>query len=211
MLQNRADRLEGGKLRSGYFHIPRLGQLNAPIYLPVLMSRFVAWYRALFDDEFHIPKRLDLSEFGDLADHLHVLVLDSTRNSWRFERFAPFSAARARVDMTDAEVNDQRFAPFNRRLDREARASPPRESSNAAGGLIWASTFGIGGYFLGKNLQHFVGLIGWVALVQRMFPQTIGARDPCKKLVSPLRKQTLVLMFQLSLIDILTSLVKMQE
>jgi membrane protein DedA with SNARE-associated domain len=35
---------------------------------------------------------------------------------------------------------------------------------NAAGGLIWASTFGIGGYFLGKNLQHFLGPMGWVAL-----------------------------------------------
>jgi membrane protein DedA with SNARE-associated domain len=35
---------------------------------------------------------------------------------------------------------------------------------NTAGGLIWASTFGIGGYFLGKNLQHFLGPIGWVAL-----------------------------------------------
>jgi hypothetical protein len=47
--------------------------------------------------------------------------------------------------------------------------------------------------------------------LQRMFPQTIGARDRCKKLVSPLRKHTLVYMFQISLIDILTSLVKMQE
>jgi membrane protein DedA with SNARE-associated domain len=35
---------------------------------------------------------------------------------------------------------------------------------NAAGGLIWAGTFGTGGYFLGKNLQNFVGPIGWVAL-----------------------------------------------
>jgi membrane protein DedA with SNARE-associated domain len=35
---------------------------------------------------------------------------------------------------------------------------------NAAGGLIWASTFGIGGYFLGRNLQHLLGPIGWVAL-----------------------------------------------
>jgi membrane protein DedA with SNARE-associated domain len=35
---------------------------------------------------------------------------------------------------------------------------------NTAGGLIWACTFGIGGYFLGKNLEHFVSPIGWVAL-----------------------------------------------
>jgi hypothetical protein len=126
MLLNRADQLEGGKLRSRYFYIPRLGQLNAPIYLPVWMSRFVARYRALFDDKFHIPKRLDLSESGDVADHLHVLVLDTTRNTWRFERFAPFSAAWAGVDMTDAEVNDQRFVPFNRRLD-EKLARPLRE------------------------------------------------------------------------------------
>ena len=35
---------------------------------------------------------------------------------------------------------------------------------NGAGGLAWANTFGIGGYFLGKNLQHFVGRVGWVAL-----------------------------------------------
>jgi membrane protein DedA with SNARE-associated domain len=36
---------------------------------------------------------------------------------------------------------------------------------NAAGGLVWASTFGVGGYILGKNLQRFVGPIGWMALV----------------------------------------------
>src|SRR5665213_1638394 len=36
---------------------------------------------------------------------------------------------------------------------------------NAAGGAIWAATFGLGGYLFGKNLQHFVGPIGWVALV----------------------------------------------
>jgi membrane protein DedA with SNARE-associated domain len=28
---------------------------------------------------------------------------------------------------------------------------------NGAGGLVWASSFGLTGYFLGKNLQHFVG------------------------------------------------------
>lgn len=35
---------------------------------------------------------------------------------------------------------------------------------NAAGGLVWASAFGLGGYFLGENIQHFVGPIGWMAL-----------------------------------------------
>jgi membrane protein DedA with SNARE-associated domain len=35
---------------------------------------------------------------------------------------------------------------------------------NGAGGLVWASSFGLTGYFLGKNLQHFVGPVGWVAL-----------------------------------------------
>ena len=119
MLLNRADHLEDGKLPVGYFYIPRLGQLSAPGYLPVLMSRFVARYRALYDDEFHIPKRLELSEFGNLADHLHVLAFDATGNTWTFERFAPFSAVRAGVDMTGAEVNDGRFAPFNRRLDEK--------------------------------------------------------------------------------------------
>jgi hypothetical protein len=116
MLLNRADHLEGGKRCAADASIS-LDQLNAPNYLPVLMSRFVARYRALFDDEFHIPKRLELSEFGAFADHLHVLVLDTTRNTWTFERFAPFSRVRAGVDMTGAEVNDQRFAPFNRHLD----------------------------------------------------------------------------------------------
>jgi hypothetical protein len=119
MLLNRAAHLEGGKLPVGYFYIPRLGQLSAPSYLPVLMSRFVAQYRTLFDDEIHIPTRLELSAFGDLADYLHILALGRTRETWTFERFAPFSAARAGVDMTGAEVNDQRFAPFNRRLDEK--------------------------------------------------------------------------------------------
>lgn len=102
MLLNPADHLEYGKLPGGYFYIPRLGHLNAPRYLPVVMSRFVARYRVLFDDEFHIPKRLELSDFGDLADHLHVLAFDAIRNTWMFERFAPFSALRAGVDMSGA-------------------------------------------------------------------------------------------------------------
>ena len=36
---------------------------------------------------------------------------------------------------------------------------------NAAGGVVWAATFGLSGYLFGKNLQRFVGPIGWIALV----------------------------------------------
>jgi membrane protein DedA with SNARE-associated domain len=36
---------------------------------------------------------------------------------------------------------------------------------NAAGGVVWAASFGLGGYLFGKNLQHFVGPIGWITLV----------------------------------------------
>jgi hypothetical protein len=119
MLLNRATLPEDVKLRSGYFYIPRLGQLNAAQQLPVLMSRFVAQYRALFDDEIRIPKRAEVSEFGDLADHLHILVLEASREAWRYQRFAPFSAARIGVDLTGARINDQRFVPYSRRLDEK--------------------------------------------------------------------------------------------
>jgi len=64
MLLNRVDLPEDGKLRSGNFYIPRLGQLNAAQQLPVLMSRFVAQYRALFDDEIRIPKRAEVRNLG---------------------------------------------------------------------------------------------------------------------------------------------------
>jgi len=119
MLRNRVNLPEDGKPRSGNFYIPRLGQLNAGHQLPVLMSRFVAQYRASFDDEIHIPKHLELSEFGGLADHLHILALGASRETWTFQRFAPFSAARMGVDLTGANVNDLRFAPYNRRLDEK--------------------------------------------------------------------------------------------
>jgi hypothetical protein len=118
-LLNQATLPEDVKLRSGYFYIPRLGQLNGAQRLPVLMSRFVAQHRALFDDEIHIPKRLELSEFGGLADHLHVLALGGSRETWTFQRFALVSAARIGADLTGAEVTDQRFAPYNRRLDEK--------------------------------------------------------------------------------------------
>jgi hypothetical protein len=119
MLLNRATLPEDGKLRTGYFYIPRISQSNGAQHLPVLMSRFVAQYRASFDDEIHIPKRLELSEFGDLADHLRILVLGASRETWTFQGFAPFSAARIGMDLTGAKVNDRRFAPYNRQLDEK--------------------------------------------------------------------------------------------
>jgi len=119
MLLNRASLPENSKLWSGNFYIPRLEQLNAHQHLPVLMSRFVSKYRALFNDESHIPKRLELSEFGALADYLHILVLGASREAWTFQRFAPFLAARIGMDLTGAEINDPRLAPYNRRLDEK--------------------------------------------------------------------------------------------
>ncbi|MGY2909636.1 DedA family protein [Bradyrhizobium sp. URHC0002] len=35
---------------------------------------------------------------------------------------------------------------------------------NAAGGVIWATIFGLGGYLVGKNVEQLLGPIGWVAL-----------------------------------------------
>ena len=36
---------------------------------------------------------------------------------------------------------------------------------NAAGGIIWATLYGLGGYFLGDNVHRLTGTIGTVALV----------------------------------------------
>ena len=36
---------------------------------------------------------------------------------------------------------------------------------NAAGGIVWATIFGVGGYLLGKGIEHIAGPAGWVALV----------------------------------------------
>ena len=35
---------------------------------------------------------------------------------------------------------------------------------NAAGGIVWASIFGVGGYLLGQSIEHIAGPIGWAAL-----------------------------------------------
>ena len=35
---------------------------------------------------------------------------------------------------------------------------------NAAGGIVWASLFGVGGYLLGQGIERIAGPVGWVAL-----------------------------------------------
>ena len=35
---------------------------------------------------------------------------------------------------------------------------------NAAGGIVWASVFGLGGYLLGEGIRHVAGPIGWAML-----------------------------------------------
>jgi membrane protein DedA with SNARE-associated domain len=36
---------------------------------------------------------------------------------------------------------------------------------NAAGGIVWATLFGLGGYFLGDNIHRITGPIGISAIV----------------------------------------------
>ncbi len=35
---------------------------------------------------------------------------------------------------------------------------------NAAGGIVWASVFGVGGYLLGEGIRRIAGPVGWAAL-----------------------------------------------
>jgi hypothetical protein len=83
--------------------IPRLDRLDTSESLPLTMIMFVSQFRPLFDAEVHVPKRLDLGEFGDLADYLHIalgkqLRLEFTSVSRRSRRPRPG------VDMTGAEL-----------------------------------------------------------------------------------------------------------
>jgi membrane protein DedA with SNARE-associated domain len=40
---------------------------------------------------------------------------------------------------------------------------------NAAGGIVWATLYGLGGYFLGDNIHRLVGPLGIVLLVLAVF------------------------------------------
>ena len=35
---------------------------------------------------------------------------------------------------------------------------------NAAGGIVWATVFGLGGYFFGEAIHRFTGPVGLIAL-----------------------------------------------
>jgi hypothetical protein len=110
---------EPGRLGHGWFFIPNLGPFARPNPIPVSMSRFVAQFRAADGGSADRPRRLDLTVFGDIADHVHVLARDGDReqNSWTFERFAPSYTSRIGTDLTGADIRDARFAPYNHRLD----------------------------------------------------------------------------------------------
>ncbi len=108
---------KGIALRRGEFYIPRLGYLEVPRRLPVPISQFIARFRELFDEEIYVPKRLDLSSFGDLAEYIHILVRTLETNEWTFERFAPACVECMGIDLTGAKISDARLAPFKLRLD----------------------------------------------------------------------------------------------
>ncbi len=40
---------------------------------------------------------------------------------------------------------------------------------NALGGILWATLYGLGGYFLGDNIQRLAGPVGMITLVVATF------------------------------------------
>jgi hypothetical protein len=110
---------EGRPPRPSEFYIPRLGQIDAPRRLPAPISEFVARFRALFDAEIYIPKYLDLTALGGLADYIHILARTHASDEWIFQRFAPACAACMGMDLTGAKISDPHLAPYNVRLDEK--------------------------------------------------------------------------------------------
>jgi membrane protein DedA with SNARE-associated domain len=47
---------------------------------------------------------------------------------------------------------------------------------NAAGGIVWATLFGLGGYILGESIHRIAGPIGWVGLACAVIGCLIGWR-----------------------------------
>jgi membrane protein DedA with SNARE-associated domain len=47
---------------------------------------------------------------------------------------------------------------------------------NAAGGIVWATLFGVGGYMLGESIHRIAGPIGWIGLACALIGCVIGWR-----------------------------------
>jgi membrane protein DedA with SNARE-associated domain len=47
---------------------------------------------------------------------------------------------------------------------------------NAAGGIVWAAVFGIGGFVLGESIHRIAGPIGWIGLAGAVIAAVIGWR-----------------------------------
>jgi membrane protein DedA with SNARE-associated domain len=47
---------------------------------------------------------------------------------------------------------------------------------NAAGGIVWAGLFGLGGYVLGETIHNIAGPIGWIGLACAVVAIIIGWR-----------------------------------
>ena len=45
---------------------------------------------------------------------------------------------------------------------------------NAAGGIVWATLFGLGGYILGESIHRIAGPIGWIGLIFGVPIWTLG-------------------------------------
>lgn len=115
-------------LKPGEAYLPRLGRHVLPQDAPVHLIRFAARFRTVFEAELNIPKRLDVdTQFGAIADSLHINARDPTTDTWRFERFAPSWARRLGHDLAGQSVLDPRYAPYNTRLDDMLRQAVERE------------------------------------------------------------------------------------
>jgi len=120
---------EGGLLPPGEFYMPRLGRLNMGPASPELMERFVARFRALFDAEIYVPKVLRVTSFEkEVADCIHIVTLDKGTGAWKFDSFAPACATRLGVDLSGAEVIDERFEGYGSRFSAELLKVTQRES-----------------------------------------------------------------------------------
>jgi membrane protein DedA with SNARE-associated domain len=47
---------------------------------------------------------------------------------------------------------------------------------NALGGIVWASLFGLGGYFLGQAFEHYAGPVGVAALIAAIVGAIVASR-----------------------------------